>query len=168
MVQLQIHAQYVKDLSFESPNGPFGAADGQGGVDISVDVRANAKAENHYEVDLILQATGKSAQGTLFVAELTYSGLFTLPDLPMEHRKAVLLIECPRLLFPFGRAIISDVTREGGFPPLMLQPVDFAALYQRSEAQAAAAAAAAPMPPVDPAAPADECGAPVVTPLSGT
>ena len=105
--QLQIHAQYVKDLSFESPNGPFGAADGQGGVDISVDVRANAKAENHYEVDLILQATGKSAQGTLFVAELTYSGLFTLPDLPMEHRKAVLLIECPRLLFPFGRAIIS-------------------------------------------------------------
>jgi preprotein translocase subunit SecB len=140
---LTVNMQYVKDFSFENPRAPqvFASNEHAPQVQVNVDVNARPVAENMYEVTLVLNAEAKSADQPVFVVELTYAGLFTLPALPQEQIRPLLLIECPRMLFPFARAIIAESTRDGGFPPLMINPIDFAALY-RQQAQAAAAAAA--------------------------
>jgi len=133
---LIVNGQYVKDLSFESPNAPGILGDLQGkqpDVTVNVDVRAGKiegqGVDNLFEVVLDVKSELK-LEGTVgFIAELQYAGIFTL-NVPEEHISALLLIECPRLLFPFARNILADVTRDGGFVPMFLQPLDFAAMYQ--------------------------------------
>lgn len=135
---IQIHAQYVKDLSFENPRAPSSLQpqNEQPRIEVNVDVQAAKIADNDvYEVTLRVTASGASAGNQLFLAELTYGGLFTLQGVPEDSLHPVLLIECPRILFPFARSIIADVTRDGGFPPLLIQPVDFAAMYRQSAGQ---------------------------------
>lgn len=151
---LVVNIQYVKDLSFEVPGAPqvFTQLRAQPQVNINLDVQARRIEEgpNLFEVMLVIRAeaqepasTGNGAgngQGatpgpTLFVAELTYAGVFTLSGLPDNAIEPVLLVECPRILFPFARNILSDVTRDGGFPPVLLQPIDFVALWQARRAQ---------------------------------
>lgn len=137
---LKINAQYIKDLSFEVPNSPAVFVEmQQKAPDINIDISVNARQlhENTFEVSLGVNASCKVGEETGFILELDYSGAFTL-NVPEEHRQAVLMIECPRLLFPFARNIIADVTRDGGFPPVMLGMVDFVGMYQRQvEAQGA-------------------------------
>ncbi len=135
---LTINAQYIKDLSFEVPNSPdvFMAMQSKS-PDINIDISVNARqlSEGPFEVSLGINASCKVGEESGFILELDYAGAFTL-NVPDEHRQAVLMIECPRLLFPFARNIIADVTRDGGFPPVMLGMVDFVQMYQRQvEAQ---------------------------------
>jgi preprotein translocase subunit SecB len=129
---IQVNAQYIKDLSFEVPGAPmiFTELSGAGPeISVRVDLNAESLQPEVYEVTLKLSVeatvTGKKA----FIVDLTYGGVFTLV-VPEEHIQPVLFIECPRLLFPFARAIVADVTKDGGFPPLMLQPVDFVSLFR--------------------------------------
>jgi preprotein translocase subunit SecB len=139
---LVINAQYIKDLSFEVPRAPAVLNEIQNsGPDISIGVNVGAEplADNRFEVVLQVNAECKVGGQTGFVLELVYGGLFTL-RIPQEHLQPVLLIECPRLLFPFARNIIADVTRDGGFPPLMLAPIDFIAMYQNQAARQQASA----------------------------
>lgn len=135
---LMIHAQYIKDLSFEVPGAPavFGEMQNQA-PDINIDISVNARpfADDMFEVELAVTANCKIGENTGFILELLYGGTFSV-NVPEEHRHAVLMIECPRILFPFARNILADVTRDGGFPPVMLGMVDFAQMYQRQvEAQ---------------------------------
>ncbi|GGE49397.1 protein-export protein SecB [Marinicauda pacifica] len=135
--QLRVMGQYVKDLSFENPGAP-GTLRGGGGqpqIDMGIDVRARALEDGAYEVELHLTANAKREQDTVFIAELIYGGLFQLSNLDDRARDPFLMIECPRILFPFARRILSDATRDGGFPPLMLEPVDFAGLYRQQLAR---------------------------------
>ena len=137
--EFAINGQYIKDLSFESPNAPGILSElqhQQPDVKVNVDVQA-AKldgAEHMYEVVLDMNAELKLGEKVGFIIELKYAGVFTV-NVPQEHLGAMLLIECPRQLFPFARNILSDTTRDGGFVPLMLQPIDFAAMYQANLAQ---------------------------------
>jgi len=129
---IQVNAQYIKDLSFEVPAAPGIFLDmnaGQPELSIKVDLNAQSLGNNVFEVILQLAADAKIKDKTAFIVELTYAGLFTL-NVPEEHIQPILLIEAPRLLFPFARAIIADVTSSGGLPPLMLQPIDFAQLFR--------------------------------------
>ncbi len=137
---IAINLQYVKDLSFENPRAPqvFVPSNQPPQVQVNVDVGARQVGDNVYEVTLTLNAEAKAGNDPVFLVELTYAGLFTVPALPAEHLRPLLLIECPRLLFPFARAIVADATRDGGFPPLMINPIDFAALYRRQSQDAAA------------------------------
>lgn len=132
---IRINAQYVKDLSFENPRAPqsLQPQQGQPKVDVHVDVKATKLADSVFEVVLTTTVNGTGDEGQLFLAELSYGGVFTLEGLPEEHLQPVLLVECPRLLFPFARNIVADITRDGGFPPLLIQPVDFAQLYRQSQ-----------------------------------
>jgi preprotein translocase subunit SecB len=151
MPPLVVNVQYIKDLSFEVPNAPeiYATLRSQPQVAINLDVQARNLQEGQsvYEVVLAVKAEAREpvqngGEGRpVFIAELQYAGVFTLTGVPPESVEPLLLIECPRLLFPFARAVLSDVTREGGFPPVLLQPIDFVGLWQ-SRRQAAAAAAA--------------------------
>lgn len=137
---IQINAQYIKDLSFEAPATPgiFGKMQSESpDVTINVDVNAHPVQENLYEVQLHIRGTCAVGEETAFISELVYGGLFTI-NVPEEHLQPMLLIECPRLLFPFARNIVADTTRDGGFPPLMLAPVDFVAMFQQQAAAAGA------------------------------
>lgn len=128
--QVGILAQYVKDLSFENPNAPRSfQAQGQPQIEINVNVQARRSGEDVYEVDLKVEATAKSEGQTSFIVDLLYTGLFGLRNVPDEALEPFLIVEAPRIIFPFARRIIADVTRDGGFPPLLLEPIDFAALY---------------------------------------
>ena len=134
---LNVLAQYVKDFSFENPNAPqsFGPREKQPEIQININVNANPLGDDNFEVELTLQAqAGKDAE-MLFNAELIYAGVFKVQNLPPEALHPAILIECPRLLFPFARAILANATRDGNFPPLMLEPIDFAALYQQRVAE---------------------------------
>ena len=137
---LTVNAQYIKDLSFEHPNPvtSLQASETQPAIDINIDVGADNVQENTFEVTLTIKAEAKRDADVLFISELQYGGIFTLgEDIPKEAVHPVLMIECPRLLFPFARSVIANITREGGFPPLSLNPIDFAALYhQQMEAAA--------------------------------
>ena len=129
---LNILAQYVKDLSFENPNAPqsYGPRENQPEINININVNANPLSETDFEVELTLQAqAGKDAE-MLFNVELIYAGIFRLQNLPQQAMHPAVLVECPRLLFPFARQVLANATRDGNYPPLLLDPVDFAALYQ--------------------------------------
>jgi preprotein translocase subunit SecB len=142
--QIQINAQYVKDLSFENPQAPHSLMRGEAPqIEVSVDVGARNLAENQYEVELRITANAQHGEDRAFVTEVLYGGVFTLLNVEEQALQPVCLIECPRLLFPFARRIIADATRDGGFPPLLLEPIDFAALFINSQQQAAAEQAAA-------------------------
>lgn len=147
---LVVNIQYVKDLSFEVPGAPqvYSQLRAQPQVNINLDVQARRvqDGQNVFEVGIMIRAeaheasaqggNGQAATPTVFVAELTYAGVFTLSGLPDNAIEPVLLVECPRILFPFARNILADVTRDGGFPPVLLQPIDFVALWQARRAQA--------------------------------
>lgn len=141
---LNVLVQYVKDLSFENPNAPNSLAPQQEQPQISINVNVGAQplSATEFEVELKLEASGKSGEMVMFAVELVYAGIFRIQNVPEAHLHPFVLIECPRLLFPFARQILADATRNGGFPPLMLDPIDFVALYQQNAAQAQAAAAA--------------------------
>ena len=141
--QLVVHAQYVKDLSFENPNAPdiLIESPGQPDVEISVNVGARPLNDGQYEVLLNLSAKAVADEKALFLVELTYAGIVSAPGGDSTDINPLVMIEAPRLLFPFARAIISDVTRDGGFMPLNIQPVDFVSVYQHNLAKQQAAAA---------------------------
>ncbi|MBX3579298.1 MAG: protein-export chaperone SecB [Rhizobiaceae bacterium] len=135
--KLNILAQYVKDLSFENPGAPnsLRGREKAPGINISVNVAANPLSDKDYDVNLSLNAKAQFEQEVLFNVELVYGGVFRLDGFPQEHMLPVLFIECPRLLFPFARQIIAESTRNGGFPPLLLDPIDFAQMFQQKLAE---------------------------------
>ena len=134
---LNVLAQYVKDLSFESPGAPgsLRSRDTPPGININVNVNANPMSDKEFDVNLTLSAKALVDKDVLFNVELVYGGVFRIDGFPQEHMLPILFIECPRLLFPFARHVIADATRHGGFPPLLLDPVDFVALYRQKMAQ---------------------------------
>lgn len=137
-VQFSVIAQYVRDLSFENPGAPASLAMAQQPkIDIGVDVQARRLPEDRFEIELRIRANASDGEDRpVFVVELVYSGLFLVKNVPADALQPLCLIECPRVLFPFARRIIADVTRDGGFPPLLLDPIDFVALYRQHLARA--------------------------------
>jgi preprotein translocase subunit SecB len=135
--QMKILGQYLKDLSFENPNAPqsLNTQASQPEISISVNVNARTISPTDFEVELHLDAKASHNDKVVFAAELLYAGVFRLENIPQEALHPVVLIECPRMLFPFARQVLADATRNGGFPPLMLDPIDFAAMYQKRLAQ---------------------------------
>ncbi len=132
--QIVVHSQYIKDLSFENPNAPEILLDSpkQPDVEITVNVGARPVGDAQFEVLLNLGAKAKTDDKSLFLVDLTYAGIVSCPEVAVEDVNPMVMIEAPRLLFPFARAIVSDVTRDGGFMPLNIQPVDFVAVYQHN------------------------------------
>ncbi|MCB1432402.1 MAG: protein-export chaperone SecB [Alphaproteobacteria bacterium] len=137
---MRILGQYLKDMSFENPNAPQALAPQQNQPDINIAVNVNAKnlAQTDYEVELHLNAKATSADKVIFAVELVYAGTFRMENFPQQMLHPAVLIECPRMLFPFARQILAEATRNGGFPPLMLDPIDFTAMYQKRLQQQAA------------------------------
>jgi preprotein translocase subunit SecB len=136
--QLNVIAQYTKDLSFENPNAPRSLAQQQGAPEISVQVNINLRqlAESDFEVELLMEGTASEASNTLFKFDLAYAGVFRILNVPEQEMHPILMIECPRLLFPFAREIIANAIRGGGFPPLLIDPIDFVGLYRQRLAEA--------------------------------
>ncbi len=130
---IRILGQYLKDLSFENPLAPqsLGQQQAQPDINIAVNVNARNVGGTDFEVELQLEAKATAQDKVVFAAELIYAGTFRLDNFPQQMLHPAVLIECPRLLFPFARQIMAEATRNGGFPPLMLDPIDFAAMYQR-------------------------------------
>jgi preprotein translocase subunit SecB len=130
---IAINAQYIKDLSFENPGAPASLAiKNQPKVELALDIHVSKLPEdNVFEVALHINAKGTSEEKPLFIAELVYAGVFTLINIPDEDKDMLLAIHCPSMLFPFARKIIADATQDGGFQPLMIDPIDFGALYHK-------------------------------------
>jgi len=136
---VSILTQYVKDLSFENPNAPGSLQmESQPRIEINVNVNARRASEDLYEVELKIEARAFNDETVAFVVDLLYGGLFALRNLPEEALEPFLVVEAPRILFPFARRIVADATRDGGFPPLLLEPIDFGSLYMAQQQQAAA------------------------------
>jgi preprotein translocase subunit SecB len=129
---ITVLSQYLKDLSFENPGAPMVATAGHpsphGRVD--VDVKARSLGESGYEVSLMMRAEANCEGAPAFLVEVEYAGIFQLNGVPAEAIEPILLIECPRILFPFARAIVSAATQDGGYAPLLVNPIDFAQLYR--------------------------------------
>jgi preprotein translocase subunit SecB len=138
--QLNVLAQYTKDLSFENPNAPSSLQpqQQQPAINIQINVQANNIAPNEYEVTLHIDGKAENDGKVLFSFDLAYGGVFRLTNVPQDQLHPLVMIECPRLLFPFAREIIATAVRDGGFPPLMLDPVDFVGLYRQNMARQAA------------------------------
>lgn len=139
--QLIVNAQYVKDLSFENPRAPHSLMQQKDPpeVQIGVDVKAQGLGQDIFEVVLTITAKALAGTETVFVVELAYAAVVTVRATLQELLPVLLLVETPRLLFPFARAVVGAATREGGFPPLLLHPVDFAELLRRQQQTGAAA-----------------------------
>ena len=134
--QLNVVAQYIKDLSFENPNAPRSMAMGQQPqINIQINVNAKPLSDTDIEVTLKLDGKAEAKDNLMFGFELEYAGVFRVQNVPPDAMNAVVLIECPRLLFPFAREIVANTVRNGGFPPLLLDPVDFVALYRQRMAE---------------------------------
>ena len=142
---IRVLAQYVRDLSFENPNPLAAGGQEAPSIDLGIDVKADAHPTqpNAYEVSLRLSAQAKRDETVVFISELVYSGLFELHVANQADVEPILLVECPRLLFPFARRLMAEITREGGYPPLLIDPVDFVGLYRQQKLQAAAQGEAA-------------------------
>ena len=126
-----INAQYVKDLSFENPNIPgLIQLETEPSVDMNIDVKGTKLDGDLYEVTLTLTCKGNSGDVALFVAELSYASLVSLNNVPDEQIQRLLVVDCPTLMFPFARNIIAEVTRDGGYPPILMQIVDFNAIFE--------------------------------------
>ena len=138
-VTFAIGAQYIQDLSFENPRGAETLAALEESPNVNIDVRTSATEMNPgmYEVSLFIRAEAKAGDSTMFIVELTYGGLVQVGGASEEEAKPIVMIEGPRHLFPFARAIVSNTVRDGGFPPLMVNPIDFAALYVEQHTDAA-------------------------------
>lgn len=145
-VQILLNAQYLKDLSFESPGVPQSlmASQQASNVSLGIDVAVQQLDGERFEVVLNFRCQAQTDNATVFLIELAYAGLFTLSGIPQDQLQPILFIEAPRLLFPFARAIVADVTRDGGFPPLLVNPVDFVDMYRRRLADAQQQAAPTP------------------------
>ncbi len=128
---ITILRQYLKDLSFESPSAieVLSAGESPSGA-LHVDVRAHGAPESTFEVSLIIRAEARYSKGTAYLVEIEYAGHVAIGEVPREAVEPLLMVEAPRLLFPYARAILTSVTGDGGFSPLMIQPIDFAALYR--------------------------------------
>ena len=141
--RFQAVAQYIKDLSVENPNAPESLrAAQQPKIDINVSVIVNPKGEGSAEVVLKLETKAGAGKDMMFAVELAYAGMFRFENMTPEQTQVALMIEGPRLLFPFAREILANATRQAGFPPLMLDPVDFMSLYRQRALQAKQASAA--------------------------
>ncbi len=138
---LRLHKLYIRKLTFDSPNSPEIFREQQGGEMPRVDLKLNKEhreiEKDHYEVTLKISVsiTLSSSEKLLFSLELEHSGLFIIKDIPEEHFKAVLEVDCPTMMFPYSRQIVSQVSVDGGFIPLVLDPVNFLAIYQKSKQQ---------------------------------
>jgi preprotein translocase subunit SecB len=134
---VMIGAQYIKDLSFENPQGPEVLVSMSDSPQVNIDINTSARslADNVYEVALFIRGEAKSEDKTVFIVELTYGGIVTISNVPEESVQPLLLIEAARHLFPFARSIVADVTRDGGFPPLMINPMDFESLYNDAQSE---------------------------------
>jgi len=132
--QAGLLSQYVKDLSFENPTASSSARSGESPPAIEMGIDVNARPlggeGDSYEVDLRIGAKATRGEDVMFITELVYSGVFQFVNVAKEDVEPLLLIECPRLLFPFSRRMLAEVTREGGYPPLLVDPIDFAQLYR--------------------------------------
>ncbi len=149
MPQIGVLAQYVKDLSFENPNAPRSMVPvgQQPTINIQVNVDAAPMSGTDVEVTLRLEGKAESKSMLLFSFELVFAGTFRIQNVPADSLQPIVLIECPRLLFPFAREIVATVVRNGGFPPLLLEPIDFVALYRQ---RLAATQPSVPPQPVNP------------------
>src|SRR5437763_9424248 len=129
--QLNVLGQYIKDFSFENPNAPRSLTpqQTQPAINIQINVGVQQLAETDYEISLNLEGKAESAGSVLFAFDLTFAGVFRVQNVPAETLQPLVMIECPRLLFPFAREIVATAVRNGGFPPLLLDPVDFVAAY---------------------------------------
>ena len=136
--QLIINAQYLKDLSFESPRAPqtLMSAREAPAVTLNVDVKARSLGPDVYEVVLTIAAEARQGDDPVFLVELTYAGVVTLRQVTQEAAPLLVFVEAPRLLFPFARSIVANATRDGGFPPLLINPIDFAELLRREHERA--------------------------------
>ena len=134
---LSVLGQYIKDLSFENPNAPNSLVPRENGPNIAINVNVTAKqiADTDFEVELLLEGKAGDGVDLMFRFELNYAGIFRVVNIPAENIQGVIMIECPRLLFPFARQIIADGVRNGGFPPLLIDPIDFTGLYQQKLSQ---------------------------------
>jgi preprotein translocase subunit SecB len=134
--QVGVIAQYVKDLSFENPNAPAVYQwQSQPQMDVQFNIGTQIVGQDIHEVVLKVEITAQAQEGVAFKMELLYGGLFALRNIPEEQLQPFLLAEAPRILFPFARRVIADQAIDGGFPPLLLDPIDFAGLYMQSAAQ---------------------------------
>lgn len=137
-VKTKVISQYIKDLSFENPKGPFPFAkkEERPAISVTVDVKANAtSSDNIYEVTLSIKVSATHQDNDVFLIDLIYQGIFEIENLTDDIKQAYLLVECPRILFPFARRIIYDLHADGGLPPLLLDTVNFAELYKNRKAQ---------------------------------
>lgn len=126
--RLVAKGQYIKDFSFENPHAP-GSLLGdpkRPNIDLNIDMNVGKLDDSHYELVIKISARAVAEKSTLFLIDLDYAGIFELDNIPEEHMENVLLVDCAFLLFPFARQVVADITRDGGFPPLMLEPTDFA------------------------------------------
>lgn len=130
---ISVNAQYIKDLSFESPQAPAILGNLRNPqMDLSLDLHiSRLPEENFFEVELNIEAKAVHENQTVFIIDLKYAGVFNLINIPAEQQQIVLAIHCPSMIFPFARKIIADVTQDGGFQPLMIDPIDFGALYHK-------------------------------------
>ena len=140
--QLNALAQYIKDLSFANPNAPNSLGPQEKGPNIAIQVNVNARqlSETDFEVSLSLEGSAGEGAGTLFKFELDYAGVFRVAGFPNEQGHPVVMSEGPRVLFPFARQFVADAVRNGGFPPLFIDPIDFAGLYRQRMSENPAAA----------------------------
>jgi preprotein translocase subunit SecB len=139
-VQVKVAGQYIKDLSFENPNiDKLIKEQGDNpNLKLAINVNAQSVGPDLYESSIDFNAQATNKLGTVYELELIYAGLFKIENIPPQALEPFLLVNCPSILFPFLRRIVADLTREGGFPPLLLDPFDFAALYMRRQQEAAA------------------------------
>lgn len=151
---MNLVGQYIRDLSFENPGAPATLMSGGANPAFNVSISVGVKKQNDeiYAVELTLNAKANREETVLFNVELVYGGIFRLKNVPEAQMSPLLMVECPRLIFPFARQVLASVTQQGGFPPLMMEPVDFSAIYRQNLAKLAAqggapAAGAAPAAP---------------------
>ena len=144
---IRVLAQFIRDLSFENPRAPdslnLGAASPQ--MDVGVEMNARSRNDGLFEVDLKLTASAQRDGSAVFHCELLYGGLFALAGVPEPDMEMVLMTECPRFLFPFARQIVSEMSSQGGFPPFMLDPIDFMGIYMAQKAQGQVAGIPSPV-----------------------
>ncbi len=132
---VMVHAQYLKDASFENPGAPHSLKGGQEQPKMDVNITLDAKSLEDpqvkalYEVSIRLSARAFRGEQTIYISEVLYSAAVSMPNVAEEHRHPLLLVEIPKLIFPFARKVLADMIQEGGYPPLLLGPVDFAAMY---------------------------------------
>lgn len=133
MPHISVNAQYIKDLSFENPGAPSSLViDAKPQIDLALDLSINRLPEDEYfEVEIVINARAKNEGKTLFIVDLVYAGVFHLVNIPEEQEEMLLAVHCPAIIFPYARKIIADATQDGGFQPLMIDPIDFGVLYSK-------------------------------------